>query len=174
MNTPFSYYSFRAAQPDEVDLIWPIFQDAIEKRRLEGSDQWQDGYPNPAVIQRDIAKKDGYVAIDHTGRIVGYIALIFDGEPAYDLIEGNWLTHRPFSVIHRLAVSQHPRVKGLATWMLAEAERISLEMGYLSLKADTNFDNTGMLRVFEKRGYAYCGIVYFRGAGRRAFEKKLD
>src|SRR5690606_37167083 len=118
--------------------------------------------------------KDGYVAIDHTGRIVGYIALIFDGEPAYDLIEGIWLTHRPFSFIHRLAVSQYQRLKVLSTWMLDETDRISLYMGYLMLKEYTNFDNTGMISVFEKRGYSYCGIVYFRGAGRRAFEKKLD
>ena len=57
--------------------------------------------------------------------------------------------------------------------MLA-AEAVCRKQGILSIKADTNFDNAGMLRVFEKLGYTYCGEVYFRGAARRAYEKRLD
>ncbi|MGO1595209.1 MAG: GNAT family N-acetyltransferase [Sphingobacterium sp.] len=174
MDQQFFDYTFRLAASSEVSMIWQIFADAIRKRKEEGSDQWQDGYPNIDVIEGDIEKDNGYVALDPTGRLVGYLALLYDGEPAYDLIDSKWLTNRPYAVVHRMAVSQQPRIKGLATWMLSQAEQISLQDGYLSLKIDTNFDNTGMLRVLEKREYVYCGIVHFRGGDRRAFEKKLD
>src|SRR5699024_6619093 len=103
--------------------------------------------PDPSVIEEDIANGYGYVAKNAANQIVGYLALIYDGEPAYELLAEKWLTNRPFSVVHRLAVSQRTHVKGLATWMLSQAEDVSLRDGYLSLKVDTNFDNAGMLRV---------------------------
>ncbi len=170
----FSGYTFRKAEPHEATAIWSIIQEAIAKRKEEGSSQWQDGYPNLDVVKLDIEKGQGYVSLNEAGELTGYLALIYDGEPAYEAIADQWLTNRPFSVVHRIAVSQEKYVKGQATWMLEEAEKESLKNGFLSLKVDTNFDNVGMLRVLEKLGYVYCGEVYFRGSERKAFEKKLD
>jgi len=170
----FSEYTFRKALLEEAEDIWLIIQDAISKRREEGSTQWQDGYPNLEVVRQDINKGYGYVSLNKEKELTGYLALIFDGEPAYDLIKDQWLTNRPFSVVHRIAVSQDKYVKGQATWMLQVAEKISVKEGYLSMKIDTNFDNIAMLRVLEKMGYTYCGEVYLRGNARKAFEKKLD
>ncbi len=31
--------------------IWEILQDAILRRKKDGSNQWQDGYPNPESVQ---------------------------------------------------------------------------------------------------------------------------
>ena len=164
----------RHAVAEEQDTIWTILQQAIQKRKEEASEQWQDGYPNPEVIANDIEKNYAYVCVDEDDVILGYVALIFDIEPAYDNIEGHWLTERPYAGIHRLAVNQEPYVKGIATWMMKAVEPICKELGYYSIKVDTNFDNIGMLRVFEKLDYVYCGEVYFRGAARKAFEKRLD
>jgi len=158
----------------DAGRIWQLLQQAIEKRQQEGSTQWQDGYPNPTVVARDIENTYGYVCMDEAGNTVGYMALIFDGEPAYEALEGQWLTERPYAVIHRLAVNREVVIKGLGTWMMTAAEELCRQRGFLSIRIDTNFDNTAMLRVFEKRGYIYCGEVYFRGAARRAFEKRLD
>lgn len=163
----------RRAQEEDKDLIWKILQQAIAKRREEGSEQWQDGYPNPDVVANDIEKKYAYVCVDEHGDILGYVALIFDKEPAYEQIEGHWLSDSAYAGIHRLAVNQEPYVKGIATWIMQAVEPICKDLGYYSIRVDTNFDNAGMLRVFEKLGYVYCGEVYFRGAARRAFEKVL-
>lgn len=170
----FSTFTFRKAIASDANSIWGIIKEAIDKRKSEGSSQWQDGYPNLEVVQTDIEKGNGYVSLNNDGKLTGYLALIYDGEPAYEAIADQWLTNRPFSVVHRIAVSQENYVKGQATWMLKKAEEQSLQDGFLSLKVDTNFDNTGMLRVLEKLGYVYCGEVYFRGSARKAFEKKLD
>ena len=56
----------------------------------QGVDQWQDGYPSPETIRRDLLRGDGrIVRID--GAAAAYAAFVFDGEPAYDRIEeGGW------------------------------------------------------------------------------------
>ncbi|MBL1408330.1 GNAT family N-acetyltransferase [Sphingobacterium faecale] len=171
----FSGIIFRKATISDVDAVWAVLEEAIAKRRNDGSDQWQDGYPNREVIVEDVEKGYGFVAERIEGAIVAYIAVIGAIEPAYEALTGKWLTERPYTVIHRLAVSQRDVIKGLGTWMMLEAENVSLSQDRLSIKVDTNYDNAGMLRVFDKLGYVYCGEVYFRGgAQRKAFEKLLD
>ncbi|HEV8513289.1 MAG TPA: GNAT family N-acetyltransferase, partial [Cyclobacteriaceae bacterium] len=79
----------RKAKVSDAPIIWRILQEAIEQRKLEGSRQWQDGYPNQQTVHDDIAKGYAYVLVDEDG-VVAYVAIIFDGEPAYDSIEGKW------------------------------------------------------------------------------------
>ena len=50
-------HQFRKAFPSDASKIWEILQQAIFKRKKEGSNQWQDGYPNPEVIKKDISKE---------------------------------------------------------------------------------------------------------------------
>lgn len=172
-NLNFQSFDIKKAEPSQAETIWSIFQQAIEKRKTEGSDQWQDGYPNLQVIKEDIEKGFGYVALNESKEIVGYLALIFEIESAYEAIKEQWLKDIPYGVIHRIAVSQTNYYKGLASWMLQAVEPICRENSYFSLRADTNYDNIGMLRVFEKMGYIYCGEAIVRGYPRKAFEKLL-
>lgn len=166
-------YQIRKASKKNAERIWQILQQAITKRSQEGSAQWQDGYPNQDTIADDIANEYGYV-MEVEGEIVAYVAVIFDGEPAYENIEGAWLTNGRYTVIHRLAVAQDVDYRGLGTLMMQLVEEVSKNRGSYSIKVDTNHDNTGMLRVFEKLGYQYCGEVVLRGnALRKAFEKQL-
>lgn len=164
---------YRKANTGDSEKIWQILQEAIAQRKADGSSQWQDGYPNPASIKIDIENGYGYVfSIDDT--IIGYAAVIFDIEPAYEIIEGQWLTNGPYVVIHRVAVAKEAKGKGIATKIMKETEAIALQKGITSIKVDTNFDNLPMLKILSKLGYTYCGEVYFRGAARRAYEKKLN
>ena len=48
--------SLRQATIADLPNIWDIIQQAILKRKNEGSEQWQDGYPNLEIIQEDIFK----------------------------------------------------------------------------------------------------------------------
>lgn len=57
--------------------------------------------------------------------------------------------------------------------MMRKTEEIVRDKKIYSVKVDTHHDNIGMLRVFDKLGYVYCGTVYFRGSARRAYEKVL-
>ena len=165
-------YQFRKAITQEIPAIWEILQQAIARRKADGSGQWQDGYPNPAVIQSDITKNAGYI-IAENDTIVGYVALLINDEPEYKNIEGEWLTNGDFVVFHRVAIAENQLGKGLAKKLLLHIEEFATANGIVSIKADTNFDNLTMIAVFEKLGYQYCGQVYFRGSARRAYEKVL-
>lgn len=166
-------YHFRKANKDDRNQIWEILQSAIHRRKADGSDQWQDGYPNPTVIDNDIEKGSAYVLTDGGDTVIGYCSLLINDEPAYADIKGNWITNGDFVVFHRVAISEKHTGKGLAQKMLKYIEEFALQNNIRSIKADTNFDNTAMLKIVEKMGYKYCGEVYFRGSARKAFEKVL-
>lgn len=166
-------YNFRQATPSEVPQIWNILQQAIQRRKSDGSTQWQDGYPNPEVIQGDIEKNAGYVLTEED-TIIGYSAVLVNDEPEYANIQGKWLTEGDFVVVHRVAISETHSGKGLAKKILAFIEEFALAKNIHSVKADTNFDNKAMIKTFKALGYVYCGEVYFRGSARRAYEKVLS
>ena len=165
-------YNFREANDTDIPAIWEILQQAILRRKADGSHQWQDGYPNPNNIRQDIEKHVGYVLTEGEN-IVGYTAVIINDEPAYDNIEGKWLTTGDFVVVHRVAIAENQLGKGLSKIILSFVEKFATDRNIYSIKADTNFDNPAMMKVFDKLGYVYCGEVYFRGSARRAYEKVL-
>lgn len=166
-------YFFRKAIKDDQERIWNIIETAIGRRKEEGSTQWQDGYPNPEVIKADIDKNSGYV-LTAGDTVVGYCAILINDEPEYANLKGNWLSDDDFVLYHRVAVSEEYLGQGLAQKMLKHVEDFARANNIRSIKADTNFDNIGMLRIFEKLGYTYCGEVSFRGSARMAFEKVLQ
>ena len=165
-------YNFRLAEEQDKASIWVILQQAIERRRLDGSKQWQDGYPNADTIQNDIEKQVGYVLLLND-EVIAYAAVLINDEPAYEAIEGKWLTNGDFVVVHRVAVSESAVGKGVAQRIFKNIEEVALVKNIRSIKVDTNFDNLAMLRILEKLDYVYCGEVFFRGTSRKAFEKVL-
>ena len=165
-------YHFRPAKYSEVSQVWQILKDAIKRRKKDGSKQWQDGYPNMEVVKRDIEKKIGFV-LTQNNTIIGYTALIINDEPDYINIEGEWLSDQDFVVYHRVAISEEFLAKGMAKKMIKLIEQYALSKNIYSLKADTNHDNIPMMKIFEKLGYSFCGIVYIRKSPRRAYEKVL-
>lgn len=163
---------FRKATLDDLSQIWEILQQAIQRRKEEGSHQWQDGYPNPEVVRKDIVKDAGFVLTEGQ-QIVAYTAIWINDEPAYTDIQGKWLSTTDFVVFHRVAVAANYLGKGLAQKILGYIEAFALNNNIYSIKADTNYDNHAMMSIFEKMGYVYCGEVFFRGSARRAYEKVL-
>lgn len=165
-------YHFRKALLSEIPQIWKILQQAIQRRKEEGSNQWQDSYPNPEIIQNDIEKGVGFV-LTNNETIIGYTAVLINDEPEYEKIIGKWLTNEDFVVFHRVAISEDYLGRGLAKIMIGYIETFALQNNVYSVKADTNFDNNAMIAIFERLGYIFCGEVYFRGNARRAYEKVL-
>ncbi|HEY0055952.1 MAG TPA: GNAT family N-acetyltransferase [Pedobacter sp.] len=165
-------YQFKKAVISEVPQIWDILHKAILRRKAEGSDQWQDGYPNREGVKKDIVRGAGFVLLENE-EIVGYSAVLINDEPAYENIEGKWLTNGDFVVVHRVAISEKRLGKGLAKKIFEFIEQFALDNNIHSIKADTNYDNLAMMKIFDKLGYTLCGQVYFRGSSRNAYEKVL-
>ncbi|WBV60870.1 GNAT family N-acetyltransferase [Chryseobacterium camelliae] len=165
-----SEIKLRKAEIEDRDIIWNILQQAIERRRQDGSTQWQQGYPNLDTVESDIAKGFGYVmTVD--GEIAVYTALILNDEPAYSTIEGEWLSNGEFVVVHRVAVDEKFAGQGMVKKLFDHIEEFTKSNGIQSVKVDTNFDNIAMLKILEGKGYTYCGEVFLAGGMRKAFEK---
>jgi GNAT superfamily N-acetyltransferase len=165
-----------AAKSGDIPRIWTIICQGREQMRLAGSLQWQDSYPALADIEADIAAGCGYVLRcgENAGEnAIAYAAVIFDGEPAYGKIKGQWLADRPYAVVHRLAVADEMKRRGIASLFMRGIERLSLSRGISSVRVDTNFDNQWMIRILSKLGFAYCGEVVYDRNKRMAYEKIL-
>jgi len=163
---------FRKAIEDDAERIWAIIQQAKTQMRELNSKQWQDGYPAPQNITSDIKHGYGYVLCSE-GCVIAYGAVIFNGEPAYEAIDGKWLSEEPYVVVHRLAVADEVKQRGMATEFMQKVEQLSCEKGVYSFRVDTNFDNHYMLRMLSTLGFLYCGQVKYDQGLRQAYEKIL-
>lgn len=156
----------------DVSTIWEILQYAILQRKLDGSNQWQNGYPNEQTVINDI--KNGYAyVLTENDTIIAYAAISFDKEPAYDALVGKWLSDSSYVVVHRVAIAKAFKGKGYATKLFEIVEDLCVENNVFSIKVDTNFDNVPMMKILEKLNYTYCGEVFYDGDPRRAYEKIL-
>ena len=184
---------YRKAEPADAERIMEIIRQAQAQMRALGSLQWQDGYPARADIDNDIARGYGYVFEKSgtaqepaaagtpqkcdkgraSGAAIAYGAAVFDGEPAYDAIDGQWLTDEPYVLVHRIAVADGERGRGVAAEFLHRVETLAQERGVKAFRIDTNFDNQTMLRLLERTGFTYCGKVVYRSGERLAYEKRI-
>lgn len=175
MNTSTShpFLTFQKASEEDFNEIWKIIDDARNRMLREGKKQWDNKYPSPSDIHNDIIKETAYVLKDVSGQIECFGAVIFEPEPAYKTIEGEWLTEKKYVVVHRLAVSQKAQGQGIASYFMQQVETLALEKGIESFKVDTNFDNFAMMAVLNKLGFTYCGEISYEKGKRRAYEKRL-
>ncbi len=166
--------TIRQAEHQDIIAILKVIEEAKEALRKAGINQWQDGYPNKAVIEADIAAHTSYV-LEKDGEIVATAMLSFDNEPNYEtLYEGEWLNTGKHGVIHRVAVRTAYKGMGIADALINAFEQISQQQGATSIKIDTHQQNKRMQRFLEKQGFVYCGIIYLPdGSPRVAFEKMI-
>lgn len=165
----------RLASYEDVPAIMTIIEDGRDFLKTSGVDQWQNGYPDAALIEDDILNKVGYVWIDDNDRVQGTLMLSKTPEPLYEAIyDGKWLTDSEYYVIHRMGVSKEARGSSVATKMLLECFEIAKSNGIHSVRIDTHGDNLAMQRFIEKNEFTFCGIVDSIDDGiRLAFEKVI-
>ena len=163
---------FRKAAASDVEDIMKIIKQAQAYFKENCVNQWQNNYPNNETIKNDIEKGYGYVLEDN-GEIIGTVAVSFDGEKTYDVIyDGEWLSNGEYAVIHRMAVDNAYKGRGLSSVLIKYIENICLDKGVHSIKIDTHNENISMQRVIKKNNFKYCGIIYVEDkSARLAFEK---
>lgn len=163
---------FRKAVRADLYAIMNIIKQAQSALFVQGVNQWQDGYPNHEVISLDIAAGSAYVCVID-GLVAAFFVISYDEETAYDdIYDGQWLSLDEYAVLHRIAVAEHHKGRGLATEIICFAEQSCLDRGIHSIKIDTHRDNKPMQRLLAKNDFRYCGIIYLTdGQARIAFEK---
>ena len=165
---------FRKGGADDLERIMELVADAQRWFRGQGIDQWQDGYPTQDIILSDISYNNNYI-VELNGVVSATFVASFDGEPTYSEIKGKgWLNENPYAVVHRIAVADTCRRKGIAREILHYTEELCAERGVRDIRIDTHRDNLAMRSLLKKMGYTHCGcITLTSGAFREAYHKVL-
>lgn len=161
---------FRKAERKDIATITAILKCAVERMLAEGKKQWNHSYPNDTHVGADVAAGNGYV-LQCGSDVVAYGAVLFDGEPAYNGLRGEWFSDEPYVVVHRMAVSPTSQQKGCAIAFLQAVEGLARSKSIRSFRVDTNHDNIRMLNLLKKAGFTYCGEIRYESGSRMAFEK---
>lgn len=160
--------NLRLARKEDAEECYKILDEGREYQKSMGFEQWLSEYPVLQTVLDDVDEGIGYVIEDEQG-IIGYCAIIFTGEPAYPSIEGQWKSDLPYAVVHRIAFGDSRRGTGISK----EAFRLIKDFCFSkvkSLRIDTMDENKVMRHVVSREGFQYCGIVYYNGSPRLAYE----
>ena len=165
---------FRKGAESDLERIMELVTDAQNWFREQGIDQWQDGYPTREIISSDILGGENYI-IELNGVASATAVISFAGEPTYSEIKGKgWLNENRYAVVHRIAVADECRRKGIAKEILHFTEELCAERGISDIRIDTHRDNRAMRSLLKKMEYTHCGrITLTSGAFREAYHKEL-
>ena len=163
---------FRKTHIDDIDDIMKIIDQAQRYFKENGIDQWQNNYPNKDVIINDLNNDESYVLADEE-KVIATAAISFNGENTYDTIyDGKWISNNKYAVIHRIAVDNNYKGKGISTRIIKEVEGLCIDKKVNSIKVDTHEDNISMQNLLKKNDFKYCGVIYLKDNSKRiAFEK---
>ena len=167
----------RRTEMSDLEALMPIFDEARATIASLGIDQWQNGYPNRAVITADVDRSQSY-CVESDGEVCGTFALIRDGEPTYnEIFDGEWLTgdgREHYFAIHRVAISVKCRGKGISTAIISYCAEEAKKANKTSLRIDTHRGNVVMRKMLEKHGFSHCGTIYLESGDERvAYEKMI-
>lgn len=144
----------RLATEKDIKAIQAIYKDGRALIASYGSPQWQNNYPMLSVTLSDIEQHALYVYEDQD--ILG-VMTVFDDEPTYDVIEGAWLSNRPYKVIHRIATKAGHYGKGISKSLI---EFVFTDLNAQSIRIDTHELNIPMQNLLKKMDFTYCGKIY--------------
>ena len=165
--------TLRTAELSELSAAMELIDGAKAYLKEQGIDQWQQGYPDAACIRRDLEKGKGHFVVDGP-QILGYVCIDFDGEPAYQTLNGTWIGgEQPYVVAHRLALASSTRGKGLAHTVFRVIGEKACAAGVYSFRVDTDEDNAIMKHLLNRNGFTYCGSIWFDNSVKIAYEKLL-
>jgi RimJ/RimL family protein N-acetyltransferase len=151
----------------DLNVVCDIYAAARDFMKLcDNPEQWGDVHPPRELIVEDIGAGTSYVCVDDDDCVVAVFYFNIERDPTYSLIDGQWLNDRPYGVVHRIARARNA-VKGIGAfcidWCFEQCHNVRI---------DTHEDNVPMIRLLEKLGFIYCGIIWIEnGDERRAFQK---
>ena len=158
----------RKANFEDLQQVLEIYECARKFMSEAGNpDQWGKTNPPRERTEEDIRENKLYV-VEENDDILAVFYYNFADDPTYKVIyDGKWLNDAPYGVIHRIAVSDKARGKGVSG--------LCFDFAFSdckNLKIDTHKDNIPMQRALAKHGFAKCGIIHLaNGKERIAFQK---
>jgi ribosomal protein S18 acetylase RimI-like enzyme len=146
----------RLATQYDLPALMALVRRVVPLMLATGNRQWDEGYPNESVFERDIALRQLWVA-EAEDSIAGVAALTVDQEPEY--AQADWDMNAKALVVHRLAVDPAFRGAGVASALMQKAEEVAAERRFAAVRVDTNTKNAATQQLFPKLGYRLAGEI---------------
>lgn len=161
----------KSARIADTVSIMNILASGRRAQRLQGFTQWEDGYPDEDTVRRDITAGAGRLLVSGCTPIA--YAAIITSDPGYEPIEDIWIHSGNYAVLHRIAIADGYRGRGLTAQFLDLLEKDALLNGIEVMRADTGMENKTMQHILTKHGYTIRGLVNFPWGPRLALEKRI-
>ena len=159
------------ADISQLDEIFSLYQKAIIIMENDGIHQWDEIYPDKAVLEEDINKNQMYIGIKDQKIAVCFV---LSEECDEEYKNGKWeYPEARFTVIHRLCVNPDFQKQGIATQTMEYLERLCKSEGYDSIRLDCFTENPYSRKLYEKAGYSVVGYADWRKGRFELREKKL-
>ena len=160
--------NIRLAQIDDLNKILTIYESARKFMHEVGNpNQWGATNPPQARTLEDIATQKLHIVTENEEILGVFFFDIADDLTYAKIYDGQWLNDKPYGVIHRIAVSDAARGRGIAGFCFDYAFSKCK-----NLKIDTHTDNIPMQKALAKHGFIKCGTIFLaNGDTRIAFQK---
>ena len=140
----------------------------MEKNNIH---QWDDIYPDKAVLAEDITKEQLYIGFEGSDIAVCFV---LSEECDEEYKNGKWkYPEARFNVIHRLCVDPDFQNQGIAAKTLEYIEKLCKCQGYESIRLDCFTENPYSRKLYDKAGYSVVGYADWRKGRFELREKKL-
>ncbi len=170
----------RKAELSELDEVMDVYEDGRRALADLGIDQWQHGRPSRAMLEADIVNGELFACVEGDA-VLGYVMFSLRGDASYDSLEGSWLSdgdseNPDYGVVHRLVADSRTGRRGVASFLMGQAEQLARAAGMRGVRLDTHPGNVPMHRLLAKLGYTKCGAFHLVGCPepvteRYAYEK---
>lgn len=165
----------RKAIVKDITPVKRITEACARHMIANGIYQWNEHYPDLAVLKKDINQESLYV-YEIENEIIGCVMFSFEMDDFYSAID--WLTpNKKQLYVHRLAVHPEQQGKGIARELMDFGEQLAKENNCLSVRLDTFSKNPRNNRFYNARDYKKVGEVFFEQKSPHPFycyEKVLD
>lgn len=168
----------RLAEAADEPFVLALYAEARAFLAASGVDQWQDGYPDRQNFRQDLAAGKSYILelISAEKRTAAAsFFLNFDPDPDYDkpAYRGLWSEAVPYAAIHRLAVAEKFRGRGLTRAVFLFAAQEAAARGVRQLRIDTHQDNLAMQRALAAAGFRRRGEIILGGENEREALRRI-
>ncbi|MDF2675880.1 MAG: sortase-like acyltransferase [Bacillota bacterium] len=159
----------RKAELEDLNIIIEIYKNAIKYLNENKIYQWDEIYPNKAILEEDILKKEMYIGIVNNA-IVSVVVINSEYDEHYDNF--NWECDN-FAVIHRLCVNPVNQNQKIGKNTMILIEELLKEKGIKSIRLDAFSLNPYSLRMYDNLGYKKVGETNWRKGLFYLFEKRI-
>lgn len=162
---------FRTANETDLEAVFSMFSAAIDDMNRNSIFQWDEIYPDKAVLAEDIAKRQLSIG-ESDGAIVCAYVLNTESDEQYK--NGAWhYRDSKYIVIHRLCVNPAYQNQGIAGLVMKHIETAAKACGIESIRLDAFTKNPFALRLYDRLGYRKVGTADWRKGRFYLMEKGL-